>query len=141
MQAVAKQGGDWCTVEGQYDSSSAMGGFILRIVADIAQLEREQIAERTTAALLAKKARGERLGTTPLGYKTIDTLTGKKVIQDVEEQKTVQLARDLRAKGVTFRGIADHLTAAGCKTKNGGQWRSGTVYKIVYDRYLEEIGV
>jgi DNA invertase Pin-like site-specific DNA recombinase len=118
-----------------------MGEFMLRLVAEIAQLERKQTVERTKAALLAKKARGERLGTTPLGYKTIDTPEGKKVIQDPEEAKTVQLARDLRSQGVSYRKIAAQLTAAGCKTKRGGIWHKTNVVNLMYDRYLEEIGV
>lgn len=138
---VQKQNGQWATVEGQYDTSTAMGAFMLRLVADIAQLEREQTAERTSAALQAKKVRKERLGATPLGYKTIDTPEGKRVIVDPEEAKTVQLARDLYNSGLSLRKIAAQLTAAGRKTKRGGLWYASNVSCLMYDRYLEEIGV
>ena len=52
------------------DTSCASGRFFLRIMGALAEMERELIGERTAAALAHKRALGERLGTTPLGYRT-----------------------------------------------------------------------
>ena len=134
---VDAAGSAWATVEGDYDTSTAMGRFMVRIVADIAQMEREVIAERTCAALETKAARGERLGTTPLGYRTEQTPAGPVVTVDPEGQETVRLARDLRKSGKSFRAIAAALTDAGRPTKRGGRWEPGTVRLLIAPRYLE----
>jgi len=133
---VHHHGGEWATVEGQYDTGSAMGRFMLRVVADIAQMEREVTAERTSAALQAKKARRERLGTTPLGYRTVDG----RVEAVKTERDTVRMARGLFDAGMSYRAIARELTAAGRQTKRGGLWHPETVRCLVAERYLEEIG-
>ena len=44
------------------DTSTPTGEFALTMLAAVAQLERRQTSERTTAALAAAKARGQRLG-------------------------------------------------------------------------------
>ena len=132
---VLAAGGEWATVEGNYDTSSAMGRFMLRVVADIAQMEREVIGERTSAALQAKRARRERLGTTPLGYRT----EGRRVVTDPHEQETVRMARELFDAGRSYRAIAAELTAAGRTTKRGGRWHAETVACLIRTRYLEEI--
>jgi DNA invertase Pin-like site-specific DNA recombinase len=136
---VAKQGGEWATVEGQYDTASAMGRFMLRLVSEIAQLEREVTAERTTAALAEKKSKRERLGTTPLGYRTVQTDAGAQLVSDEAEQETVRMARELRAAGLTLRAIAARLASAGRTTKRGGRWQPETIAKVLRTRYAEEL--
>lgn len=44
------------------DTSSTSGRFFFHVMASLAQMERELIAERTRAGLAAAKARGQRLG-------------------------------------------------------------------------------
>jgi site-specific DNA recombinase len=136
---VHQAGGEWATVEGSYDTGSAMGRFMLRVVADIAQMEREVTAERTVAALQAKKARRERLGTTPLGYRTVETPDGRRVEKDPQGQETVRTARRLFDAGKSYRAIAAELTATGRPTKRGGRWQAETVRYLIRERYLEEI--
>ena len=100
---VQARGGEWATVEGNYDTSNAMGRFMLRLVAELAQLEREVTAERTGAALGEKRVRRERLGTTPLGYQTVRSAEGVCSVAVVaEEMETVRMARELRAGGCRF---------------------------------------
>lgn len=136
---VHRNGGEWATVEGAYDTATAMGRFMLRVVADIAQMEREVTAERTSAALQAKRSRRERLGTTPLGYRTVETAEGRRVETDAEGQETVRMARALFDSGKSYRAIAAELTAAGRPTKRGGAWHPETVRYMVRERYMEEI--
>jgi len=137
---VMAAGGDWATVEGSYDTSSAMGRFMTRLVAEIAQLEREQTAERTVQALGVKRENRERLGTTPLGYATVLGEDGQRqVVEDAEEQKTLILARELRTQGLSLRQIAARLTEAGRPTKRGGKWGAETIAYLVGPRYLEQI--
>lgn len=140
-QAVDNRGAAWATVEDNFETRTAMGRAMLRIVATLAQLEREVIAERTVAALEAKRNRRERLGTTPLGYRTVEAGDGaRRVEPDPDEQETVRMARDLFNRGLSLRAIAQELRKAGRRTKRGGDWHAETVRLLVRDRYLETIG-
>ena len=134
--------GDWATVEGSYDTSSAMGRFMMRLVAEIAQLEREQTAERTVQALDVKRENRERLGTTPLGFVTVQAEDGSRRVEtDLGEMETVTLARQLRLSGLSLRQIGTELTRTGRRTKRGGQWQPRTVSLILNERYMETIPV
>jgi hypothetical protein len=83
-----------------------------------------------------QKARGTRLGTTPLGFVTRadDTLT-----MDETEQATVNRARELRAAGHSLRSIGAVLTAEGRATKRGGAWEAATVRRLLTPRYVESL--
>lgn len=133
---VEAAGGEWATVEERFDTSTAMGRAMLQIVLTFSQLEREQTAERTSAALAAKKTRGERLGATPLGYITLEDGS---VTMDAAEQATVQRARELRAAGYSLRAIGGMLTAEGHTAKRGGAWGPSTVRLILSPRYVETL--
>lgn len=135
------RGAAWVSIVEKIDTTTAAGRMFRTMLAAFAEFEREQTAERTCAALLAKKARGERLGTTPLGYRTVETPEGRRVEADIEEQKTVRMARELRGAGLSLRAIARELTEAGRPTKRGGRWQAETVAYLIAPRYLEEIAV
>ena len=139
-EQVEEKGSAWATVEGDFDTSSAMGRFLCLIVSGIAQMEREVIAERVCAALSIKSSRGERLGTTPLGYRTEAGPDGPVVVEDPEELETVRMARELRASGLSFRNVAATMSAAGRPTKRGGKWEAATVRRLVFPRYIERTG-
>lgn len=97
------------------DTSTSTGKLVAGIMVQVAEWEREQIGERTAAALQAKKARGARLGR-PVGLP-----------QDVRN-----LIGDLRAEGFTMQAIADRLNAQGVPTARGGTtWRPSSVHAVL----------
>jgi hypothetical protein len=98
------------------------------------------LVEQTRNALKEKKQQGQRLGTTPLGYRTITTPNGERTIEiDAVGQATVERARELSRQGKALRQIALILTEEGRPTKRGGKWHAQTVGKLLKPRYLEEI--
>ncbi len=84
----------------------------------------------TRAALAAKKARGERVGTCPYGYRT--TPSGH-LTPDADEQEIVATVRDMRATGLSLRAIAARLTARGIRTRGGSSFAANQVARIVRD--------
>jgi hypothetical protein len=97
-ERVSDQGAEWATVSEKIDTSTATGRMLRTFIALIAECERGIIAERTVVALGEKKRRRERLGTTPLGYKTIEGADGVKlVVEDSDEIHTVALIREWHA--------------------------------------------
>jgi DNA invertase Pin-like site-specific DNA recombinase len=98
----------------------------------LAEMERELIGERTAAALAHKKANGERLGATPLGFRTASP--GGDLEPDPNELVSVERVLTLWRRGMSYRRIASTLNAERCKTKRGGRWHASTVVKIVRRR-------
>lgn len=114
------------------DTSSAAGVMVLTMLGALAQMERELIAERTREALHHKRQRGDRLGTTPLGFLTPEP--GAPMTAAPAELEPVRVILARRAAGAPFRAIAAELTAAGLPTKRGGAWDPGTVRKVWVQR-------
>jgi site-specific DNA recombinase len=101
---------------------------MLTVLGALAQMEREQIAERTRGALRYKRDQGHRLGTTPLGYRTPEP--GSPMIPDVRELDAVRLILRRRRAGRSYRQIAAELMTQGHRTKRGRGWHASTVRGI-----------
>jgi site-specific DNA recombinase len=105
------------SVAEQIDTATAAGRMVLNILASVAQWEREAIGERTSAALVAKRARGERVGAVRYGYRL--AADGKTEEVDPAEQAVIAEARRMRAGGLSLRKIAAELAEAGQVSRNG----------------------
>jgi DNA invertase Pin-like site-specific DNA recombinase len=93
-----------------------------------ASYERALIGARTKAALRVKKAKGQRVGAIPYGYRLAED--GKNLERAPGEQKVVKLVRRLRKQGKSLRHIAETLTRRGFETRTGGYWHVQTVSNI-----------
>lgn len=109
------------------NSSSAMGRMFLTMISAFAELERNLIAERTTAALAHKKSHGQAYARTPFGFDR----EGDDLKRNAREWKLAQKIRARRAAGETLQSIADWLNKSGAKSKRGGKWFASTVKYIV----------
>lgn len=139
---IDEAGADWACVQEKFDTTTATGRLILAIMVQLSQWERETISERTISALGVKKTKGERLGTTPLGFRTVTDEDGvTRVEVDEDEMQTVALVRQLHdeGRGLSLRKIARVMEAGGHKTKRGGKWGAETVSRLLQLRYIEQI--
>jgi DNA invertase Pin-like site-specific DNA recombinase len=105
------------------------------IFAVMAQHEAELISTRTKAALAAKKARGEKLGT-PANLTAEARAKGREAHSRnaASNQNTVTAkgyAQMLRNSGVTLRAMAQTLNAEGFKTPRGGQFSAMQVMRLL----------
>ena len=99
------------------DTSTATGRFTARMMAEVAQLEREVIAERTSDALQALKANGHQLGTPR--HLRIPAEVRERIVQ-------------LRAEGLTYGSICSRLQAEAIPTARGQSvWYPSTVQKVL----------
>lgn len=103
-------------------------GLLRGILQLLAGYERALIRSRTSAALQAKRRRGERAGEVPMGF---DALPDGKLVPNQAEQEAIRLARQLRSEGRTLRGIAGELSAKGFVPRGGKGWHPQTVTRMV----------
>ncbi|MDA3733615.1 recombinase family protein [Niameybacter massiliensis] len=114
----------------QFDTSSAMGEAMLKIILVFAELERKLTAERVTSIMLSRAEKGLWNGATvPLGYKWSDEI--KFPVIDENEASTVRLIYDLYLKLRSTTKIAQHLNTNHIPTKRNGTWVAKTVNDIL----------
>ncbi|MBA7496874.1 hypothetical protein ES702_07483 [subsurface metagenome] len=109
------------------DTKGPLGKFFLTVMGAMAQMEREQLAERITDAFEEKRRRGEPMGSAALGFKVKD----KKRIEDPEGLEIVRYVKSLRRKKLSHQKIAVRLNEEGIPTKRGGRWHRSTVSYIL----------
>jgi len=107
--------------------------FMLHLYAALAEKERRLIAERTRAALAAKKAGGTKLGNCRNASEA--AALGRKTQSENAElfaANTLPIIEAIRQTGVhDLRGIAAALNARGIRTARGGQWHVSNVKNLV----------
>ena len=81
------------------------------------------------AAIAVKKARGERVGSVPYGYR----LAADGVALEVEpaEAAALTMAQERRAAGLSLRKIGAELSACGMRPRGGGAWHPDTVARLI----------
>lgn len=129
VERIEAAGAAFHSIAEKVDTKSATGKFFLTITAAIAQMERDQIAERTADALAHKQTIGEHVGSVPFGFKM--DRKGGHLVPLAEEAAVVARAADLRASGMTLQAIADVFNAEQIPTRRGGEWRPCTVRALV----------
>lgn len=128
VELMNRRGVAFHSLSEQIDTTTAVGRFFVTTLAALAQLEREQVGERTRAILLHKKLNGERVGQIPFGFH----LSGEQVVPDEREQHVIATVRDLRTGGMTYREIANYLTRHNIQNKNGGtKWFTSQVHRML----------
>jgi len=72
IEQLISWGKSFVSISDNIDLSSAMGRFVVDLMARIAELESDQISERTLPAMDVAKERGFHVGAPPLGFKWDD---------------------------------------------------------------------
>lgn len=123
-----KNGAVVCTADGAGNGESPEAVLLRRVVDAFAEYERLLIRARTRDALAVKKARGERVGAIPYGYR----LSADRVHIEVDrtEQRTMALARRYRRAGLSLAATGARLEAMGCLPRSSKRWHRYTVARI-----------
>ncbi len=129
-EKLDKAGADLVSLSEKIDTTSAAGKMVFRMLAVMAEFEKDQISERTKFAMAHKKSKSERVGTIPYGYDL--AIDGVALIKNTNEQSAIELVNELNSRGMSLREIADELTARGYLTKKGkDRWNHMTVKNIL----------
>ena len=107
--------------------------FMLHVYAALAEKERNMIADRTRAALAAKKAQGAILGNrTNLAEAQARGVTVNRAAADAFAANVLPIVRQIQAAGATTpRAVAAALNARGIRTARGGAWHDSTVRNLL----------
>jgi len=107
--------------------------FILHIYAALAEKVRSLIADRTCAALAAKKAQGATLGNrTNLGEAQAKGVETNRAEADGFAANVSPIVRQIQAAGATTpRAVAAALNARAIRTARGGSWHDSTVRNLL----------
>lgn len=113
-ETLEKRGCDLASLSERIDTSSASGRMIFRLLAVLAEFEREQIGERVSMALAHKRSRGER-------------------VSRFERSSNAARARavELHAAGASLRAIGRILSAEGLATVTGAAWTPKVVRSMI----------
>jgi len=107
--------------------------FMLHLYAALAEKERRLIAERTKAALAAKKASGAALGN-PTNLDEAGALGRVRLSADADQfaANVLPIVLEVRALGARGYGsIACALNRRGVRTARGGRWHVSTVQNLL----------
>jgi len=125
---LAKAGADLVSLSEKIDTTSATGKMIFRLLASLAEFERDQISERTTMALGYKKSQNERVGELPYGFQ--ESPDGK-LIPHAGEQANIATIRQYRAEGLSLRAIVVTAEKAGLLSRVGKPFHLTQIVRIL----------
>ena len=114
----------------QFDTSSAMGEAMLKIILVFAELERNMTAERVSAVFLSRANNGIwNGGKVPFGYAYDKQTKTFSILED--EAKTVRLIYALYESSKSLVTVSKALNERGIKTRNGSEWSPTTVHTML----------
>jgi DNA invertase Pin-like site-specific DNA recombinase len=117
------------SMQEKFDTTSAMGRFVMDIIQRIAQLESEQIGERVKVGMSqkAKKGSGYLGSPDPYGY---EIEGGKLKVQD-QEAGVVPFIYHAYMMGFSLEEIARKLNERNIPAKKGGPWSKQAISKML----------
>ncbi|MCK6447155.1 MAG: recombinase family protein [Planctomycetes bacterium] len=131
---LAKSGAELVSLSERIDTTSASGKMVFRLLAVLAEFERDQISERTRAAMAHMRRSGRRISRfAPYGW-DFDGV-GETLVANLDEQRVVVRMVELRAQGRSFQAIADQLNDESVPTKQGvHKWSAKVVWTSLQRR-------
>ena len=114
----------------QFDTSSAMGEAMLKIILVFAELERKVTSERVTAIMLSRAADGKwNGGRVPLGYFYDKETGGFSIVEN--EAVIVRMIYDTYDREKSLLVVSKMLNDMGIKTRRGITWSPVSVQGIL----------
>lgn len=114
----------------QFDTSSAMGEAMLKIILVFAELERNMTSERVTAVMISRAANGQwNGGRVPYGY-DYDPETSTFTVNP-EQADVIYKIYDLYEKYNSLIAVTKIINDMGSKTRRGHDWSPTTVSKML----------
>ena len=129
-ERLAAAGADLASLTESIDTSGAAGRMVFRLLAVLAEFERDLVAERTAAAMGHLRRQGRRISRhLPYGYAL--AADGRGLVEDPAERAVLTRVLRLRATGDSYARIAGQLNAEGVAPKAGRRWWPSGVRSVL----------
>ncbi len=134
LERLDKKGVKLVMLQQRIDTTTPEGRCMFHVLAAFDQMYKEQLAARTSGAMLHHQANGRRMGRAdrvPFGYRVADD-DSREIIPDQDEQSIISMIVGLRTAGMSHRGICEELDDR-CVSRRGNTWAGahGLVDKIL----------
>ncbi len=117
--------------EGSLSKDTAMGSFLLTIMAAVAELEREMGRERGLAARAIKEERGDHMGPPPYGFRhAVEDGTGR-ILLVPNPDEPLQPLLDALGDAGSVAGAVRLLNDRGVPAPNGERWHLSAYRRII----------
>ena len=127
---LEKADADLVSLSEKIDTTSAAGKMVFRMLAVLAEFERDLVSERTVSALQHKRQRGGRMGQIPYGYMV--GADGDTLVPAEFEQRVIRDVQEMRLAGCTLRAIAEELVAKRIPNKSGRcSWNTTQIHRLL----------
>ena len=137
MDLLNRRGKQFVSATEDLDTSNATGRFVMSMIQSIAQLESEQIGERTYVGMRQKAETIENtedssrtMGfTAPFGYR----LEEGELTEEPDELNQVAWMFDACIRGESMSSIADSLNHSNVRTRRGNRWTNISVAAVLHN--------
>ncbi len=130
MEDLEKWGKKFTSMQEELDTSTSIGRFVVDMIQRIAQLESEQIGERTYMGMAQKAETGGLLGfNPPFGYEIANN--DLSIIEG--EASVVKEIFELYSSGGSMNAIAIYLNGRSISTRRGGRWTLYSIRQILHN--------
>jgi len=128
QRLAERNGAEITSADGTGNGRSPESQLLRDMIAAFASYERQIIRHRTRAALAVKKARGERTGQVPFGYRVAED--GLHLEENPNEEVVIDEMISMREQGCTYGKIVESLNARGIPSR-GSRWHFTSVRRIL----------
>ncbi|MCQ2085318.1 MAG: recombinase family protein [archaeon] len=137
MDKLVKKKKEFRSATEELDTTTAMGRFVVNMIQNIAQLESEQIGERTKMGMTQKAqsmennvAENRTMGfNPPFGY----DLENRLLVPIREQLAVVTRIYKEYLEGCSLEDLKESLNRDGLRTKNGKQWTKDNLSTILHN--------
>lgn len=129
MERSGREGWSLHSIGEHLDTGSAMGRFVVSLMASLAQLERERTGERVAEVWSHLRAHGRKTsGSVPFGFASD---SAGNLLPMPEEQAVLAVIRTLKDEGMGNEAVARELNGRGYVTKGGKTWEGVQVHRAL----------
>ncbi len=131
IEDLAKHNQSFISTTERIDTKSAIGRFAMDVIQRIAQLESEQIGERTKMGMIQKAEQNDGIMgfNAPFGY----SISDGKLVKNADEMQIVRLIFNYYSSGMTLNQIADKLNDDCLFTRNENLWNKYNLRNILHN--------
>jgi site-specific DNA recombinase len=131
VEEIADGGAELVSCKESLDTTTPAGRFMLTIFAGLAQMERDNIVERTTTGRNERGTQdGEKGGQLPYGY--LRSAAGPVIVRELAA--VVKKIDKSNKRGASLRAIATLLNEQAIPGPRGGKWHASSVAGVLANR-------